>query len=71
MAAIPKPFAKISMSEAKLCKRCGRPVVVNLAYCDDLYEGMHWLCFHLEFEHVDVDPDEPCTDPGCYWKLTK
>jgi hypothetical protein len=28
---------------------------------------MHWLCFHLEFEH-DADPDVPCSDIlGCPW----
>jgi hypothetical protein len=28
---------------------------------------MHWLCFHLEYEH-DADPDEPCGDIGsCPW----
>lgn len=41
----------------------GRPVIANR----DLYEvleQMHWLCFHLEFEHPG-DPDLPCTDPSC------
>lgn len=27
---------------------------------------MHWLCFHLEFEHRG-DPDGSCTDPSCPW----
>jgi hypothetical protein len=27
---------------------------------------MHWLCFHLEFEH-DGDPDVACADPSCLW----
>jgi hypothetical protein len=25
---------------------------------------MHWLCFHLEYEHCGYDPDEPCDDTG-------
>lgn len=50
---------------ARLCRRCRKPVKVR--YDDyDLFEQMHWLCFHLEFEH-DADPDEPCSDPGSPW----
>jgi hypothetical protein len=25
---------------------------------------MHWLCFHIAFEHGG-DPDEPCADVSC------
>lgn len=32
----------------------------------DVFEGMHWLCFHLEFEHGG-DPDKACADPACPW----
>jgi hypothetical protein len=32
----------------------------------DVFEKMHWLCFHLEFEHKG-DPDAPCSDPSCPW----
>lgn len=35
----------------------------------DVFERMHWLCFHLEFEHGDYDPDEACDDSGCPWSL--
>jgi hypothetical protein len=52
-------------SNAKVCKRCGKPVTVN-AENYDLFEKMHWLCFHLEFEH-QADPDAPCSDPSCPW----
>jgi hypothetical protein len=31
----------------------------------DVLERMHFLCFHLEFEHGDHDPDEGCDVPGC------
>jgi hypothetical protein len=45
-------------------------VVVNR----DLYETfekMHWLCFHLEYEH-NADPDEACGDTSsCPWHLIK
>jgi hypothetical protein len=33
----------------------------------ELFENMHWLCFHLEFEHGLYDVDEPCDDPSCPW----
>jgi hypothetical protein len=49
----------------KSCTRCHKPVIRH--YDDyELFEGMHWLCFHLEFEH-EGDPDEPCGDPSCPW----
>lgn len=49
------------------CKRCGQPIVVDPNLSHDVFEGMHWLCFHLEFEH-STDPDLPCTDvAGCPW----
>ena len=32
----------------------------------EVFERMHWLCFHLEFEHAG-DPDAPCGDPSCPW----
>jgi hypothetical protein len=51
----------------KKCRRCGKGIVVNASNVDVL-EGMHWVCFHLEFEHGDSDPDEPCDDPGCFWR---
>jgi hypothetical protein len=31
----------------------------------DVFERMHFLCFHLEFEHGDHDPDQGCDVPGC------
>lgn len=54
------------MDQEKLCKRCGKPVEVFAADYD-LFEQMHWLCFHLEFEH-EGDPDEACGDPSCPWE---
>ena len=32
----------------------------------EVFERMHWLCFHLEFEHKG-DPDAPCDAPSCPW----
>ena len=48
-----------------LCRRCNRPIVVNAANAE-VFENMHWLCFHLEYEHR-ADPDEACQDPSCPW----
>lgn len=54
-----------SNSDVENCRRCAKPVVVNRDRYS-VFEGMHWLCFHLEFEHAS-DPDEPCADPSCPW----
>lgn len=49
------------------CARCGRAIVLDPAASQDMFEGMHWLCFHLEFEH-DGDADLPCGGDGCpHW----
>lgn len=54
------------MSEEQLvCVRCHKPVAVHRAEYE-VFERMHWLCFHLEFEH-HADPDSPCDDPSCPW----
>ena len=51
------------MNDAPLCVRCGRAVVRNRdSY--DLFEKMHWSCFHYEFEH-EGDPDVACPDLAC------
>jgi hypothetical protein len=47
-----------------ICVRCKQPVVVNREMYD-VFERMHYVCFHLEFEHGDRDPDEDCGTPGC------
>lgn len=46
------------------CRRCGRPVRVS-AEQYDVFEGMHYVCFHYEFEHGESDPDEECHAGGC------
>ena len=53
------------MTVEKLCKRCKRPVTLNVQNYD-VFEQMHWLCFHLKYEH-DGDPDKACGDPSCPW----
>lgn len=55
--------------EIKKCRRCEKPVVENFDNYG-LFECMHWLCFHLEFEHGEYDPDRACSDPSCpLWQI--
>jgi hypothetical protein len=49
---------------ARPCVRCGRPVVAE-ADRYEIFERMHYVCFHYEFEHDPVDPDEECWAGGC------
>jgi hypothetical protein len=47
-----------------LCRRCGCAVAVSAAHFET-FERMHYVCFHYEFEHGEVDPDRECTAGGC------
>ncbi len=49
----------------KICVKCNKPVVENKDQYE-IFEKMHWLCFHFEYEH-EGDPDRPCSDPSCPW----
>jgi hypothetical protein len=51
-------------SEDLICVRCGRPVRVNREQFE-VFERMHYVCFHYEFEHDPSDPDEECNAGGC------
>ncbi|MEP6730106.1 MAG: hypothetical protein ABJE10_05690 [bacterium] len=51
--------------DAPLCARCGSPVTTNRENYE-LFEQMHWLCFHLAYEH-HADVDTPCGDSSCPW----
>lgn len=46
------------------CQRCGRAVRTS-ADQYDVFERMHFVCFHFEFEHDPFDPDEECSAGGC------
>jgi hypothetical protein len=51
-------------AEEPVCARCGRKVRVSRdSY--DIFERMHYVCFHYEFEHDPYDPDEACAAGGC------
>jgi hypothetical protein len=55
-------------AELPICRRYGRAVDRNRDRYD-VFEQMHWSCFHYEFEHGSMssspDPDIACADPGC------
>ena len=46
------------------CVRCRRPVRVSAEHYD-VFERMHYVCFHYEFEHDPFDPDDECDAGGC------
>lgn len=48
----------------RLCRRCHRRVVISAAEYD-VFEQMHYVCFHYEFEHREFDVDEECDAGGC------
>jgi hypothetical protein len=53
-----------SEAEKLTCARCGREVRVNRdSY--EIFERMHYVCFHYEFEHDPYDLDEECNAGGC------
>jgi hypothetical protein len=31
----------------------------------EIFERMHYVCFHYEFEHDPFDPDAECDAGGC------
>ncbi|WP_189668819.1 DUF7660 family protein [Promicromonospora soli] len=47
-----------------MCRRSHRPVRVSAAQFD-VFEQMHYVCFHYEFEHDAFDVDEECSAGGC------
>lgn len=53
-----------SSAEPLLCHRCHRAVEVSRDQFD-VFEHMHYVCFHYEFEHDPADPDEECGAGGC------
>lgn len=46
------------------CRRCHQPVRVSAPQFD-VFEQMHYVCFHYEFEHGGYDVDEECSAGGC------
>jgi hypothetical protein len=54
----------MSTDEPLSCERCGRRVGVSAAEYET-FERMHYVCFHYEFEHDPVDPDQECEAGGC------
>ena len=52
-------------NDLPVCVCCNKPVEVNVDQYEK-FEKMHWLCFHLKYEH-EGDPDKPCDNPICPW----
>lgn len=50
--------------EPRQCRRCHRAIEISREQYD-VFEQMHYVCFHYEFEHDPVDPDEECHAGGC------
>lgn len=48
---------------AQVCRVCG--TLSAGAYFAAVFERMHYVCFHFEFEHGDTDRDQRCGVPGC------
>lgn len=46
------------------CRKCGKEIVKYKTDAAQIFEGMHWLCFHFEYEH-EGEPDEACSDFSC------
>jgi hypothetical protein len=53
-----------SEAENRVCIRCDREVRVSWEQLE-LFERMHYVCFHYEFEHDPFDPDKECGAGGC------
>jgi hypothetical protein len=53
-----------SEAEKLMCARCGREVRVSRD-SHGIFERMHYVCFHYEFEHDPCDPDEECLTGEC------
>ena len=48
--------------DEQICRRCELPA----ASADfEVFERMHYVCFHYEFEHTGVDVDDECSAGGC------
>jgi hypothetical protein len=47
-----------------ICRRCTRSVRSG-AENYTLFEQMHYVCFHYEFEHDPADVDDECQAGGC------
>ena len=53
----------------QVCKGCGSPVE-DTKENYNMFEQMHWVCFHFAYEHSPNDPDTPCDSRHCpTWQL--
>lgn len=57
------PTSSGQTGDAPACRLCRMPVIANRESYE-IFESMHYVCFHLVFEH-EGDVDEACDVPGC------
>lgn len=57
-------FLERLTSPTSTCRACGGRVLVTARWFE-VFERMHYGCFHYAFEHGDFDRDEECTLDGC------
>lgn len=48
---------------AQVCRACG--ALSASSDFVEVFERMHYACFHFVFEHGDTDRDQPCGLAGC------
>lgn len=51
------------VAPSQVCRACGAPSASP--DFTSVFERMHYVCFHFEFEHGDVDRDQTCGLAGC------
>ncbi|MCA4753700.1 hypothetical protein [Mycolicibacterium fortuitum] len=51
------------LAPAQVCRACGE--LSAGTYFEAVFERMHYVCFHFEYEHGDTDRDQTCEVPGC------
>lgn len=51
------------LAPAQVCRACGE--LSASAHFASVFERMHYVCFHFEYEHGDTDRDQTCEVPGC------
>lgn len=51
------------LAPTQVCRACGTPSASP--DFTSVFERMHYVCFHFEFEHGEVDRDQACGLAGC------
>lgn len=51
------------VAPGQVCRACGTPSASP--YFTGVFERIHYVCFHFEFEHGEADRDQACGLAGC------